>query len=328
MDRTLCDSFAVFAFNHSYFYPQLSGNITVVAHRGVHHTYDRNGLGTEECTADRLFKISHPYIENTIASTAAAFDQGADIVEADLQMTRDGEFVLFHDATLECKTDGRGRIFEHDLARLKKLDVGFGYTDDQGASYPLRGSAVGQMPTLAELILRFPDKRFIFDLQGKDRTAADRLSEYFVKNRLGSIGRHTFYGSWRVLKRLKELHPDLRTFDANQVKWCLQNYVATGWTGHISRWCRNTAVLVPINYARYLWGWPNLFVQRMQAAGTEVILIGPLLDIGQAGTPGLDAETDFARIPAGWPGAVWTNRSDIIVPLIKLRSTAKSEGDI
>ena len=312
----------IFIFNHSYFYPQPPGSITVISHRGIHQTYDRNNLGTEECTANRIFKIRHNYIENTISSVAAAFDQGVDIVEADLQMTRDGEFVLFHDSTLECKTDGSGRVFDYDLAQLQKLDVGFGYTDDKGASYPLRGTGIGKMPTLAALIRRFPDKNFTFDLQGKNPAMGTLLSRYFMVNKLGSIEQHTFYGSWKTLKGLKQLHPELRTFDANQIKWCLQNYMLTGWTGHISKWCRNTTVLVPVNYAGFLWGWPNLFVRRMESANTKVVLLGPMLDFGQVGTPGLDTKSQFAEIPDSWPGGIWTNRPDIIVPLTKEQSSA------
>lgn len=313
----------IFFSNLSYFYALPRGEIALISHRGIHQTYDRNQLGTEECTANRIYDIKHSYIENTIPSVAAAFDQGADLVEADIQLTKDGEFVLFHDSTLECRTNGRGRIFDNDMAQLRNLDVGFGYTDDGGASYPLRGTGIGKMPTLAVLIQRFPDAKFVFDLQGKNPAMGSLLSRYFITKKLGKIEQHTFYGSWKTLKDLKRLHPKLRTFDAKQVKWCLQNYMMVGWTGHLSKWCRNTSVLVPINYARFLWGWPNLFVQRMKSVNTNVILIGPLLDVGQAGTPGLDTKNQFAKVPENWPGEVWTNRPDVIAPLIRDRSSSR-----
>ncbi len=69
----------------------------------------------------------------------AAFDAGADIVEFDVHPTTDGHFAVFHDWTLDCRTDGKGVTREHTLAELKKLDAGYGYTADGGKTYPLRG---------------------------------------------------------------------------------------------------------------------------------------------------------------------------------------------
>jgi glycerophosphoryl diester phosphodiesterase len=61
--------------------------------------------------------------------------------------TTDGQFAVFHDWTLDCRTDGHGITREHSIADLKKLDIGYGYTTDGGRRYPFRGSGVGMMPT-------------------------------------------------------------------------------------------------------------------------------------------------------------------------------------
>ena len=47
--------------------------------------------------------------ENTLASFALRLEQGADVLETDLRFTKDGEIVLFHDATLERMTEGAAR---------------------------------------------------------------------------------------------------------------------------------------------------------------------------------------------------------------------------
>lgn len=62
--------------------------------------------------------------ENTRAGVAAARALGAPAVELDVQRSRDGALVLFHDATLDAKTPLRGRVAEHDLAALLAADIG------------------------------------------------------------------------------------------------------------------------------------------------------------------------------------------------------------
>ncbi len=53
-------------------------------------------------------------IENTIA-------MGADMVEIDIQVTKDGELILLHDKTLERTTNGKGKVLDFTLAQIKQL---------------------------------------------------------------------------------------------------------------------------------------------------------------------------------------------------------------
>lgn len=61
--------------------------------------------------------------ENTLPSFELGLRQGADILELDVHLSRDGEVVVIHDATLERTTDGRGYVRDHTLAELKRLDA-------------------------------------------------------------------------------------------------------------------------------------------------------------------------------------------------------------
>ncbi|WP_137391375.1 glycerophosphodiester phosphodiesterase family protein [Rhodoligotrophos defluvii] len=74
-----------------------------VAHRGLH---------------DRASGV----IENTASAVAAAIANGYGI-EVDLQRTGDGEAIVFHDATLDRLTNGRGAVVAHTLQELKKLAI-------------------------------------------------------------------------------------------------------------------------------------------------------------------------------------------------------------
>ena len=62
--------------------------------------------------------------ESTRAAIRAAAQARADMVELDVQMTRDGRLVAFHDADVRRTTDGTGRVRALPYARLARLDAG------------------------------------------------------------------------------------------------------------------------------------------------------------------------------------------------------------
>jgi len=91
---------------------------------------------------ERIDPPTHEFIENTIPSIQAAVEAGADIIELDIKLTTDGEIVVFHDETLDCRTDGTGKTHHQNLAYLRGLDIGYGYTSDGGKTYPFRGQFI------------------------------------------------------------------------------------------------------------------------------------------------------------------------------------------
>lgn len=62
--------------------------------------------------------------ENTLAAFRVAEAAGADGVELDVHLSRDGIPVVIHDETVERTTNGRGRVGELTLAQLQALDAG------------------------------------------------------------------------------------------------------------------------------------------------------------------------------------------------------------
>ena len=82
------------------------------------------------------------YPENTLRAFIEAAELGADMCEFDVRMTRDGEVVVIHDATVNRTTDGRGRVAAMSAAAIKRLDAGLRF----GAEF--RGERI---PTLAEV---------------------------------------------------------------------------------------------------------------------------------------------------------------------------------
>ena len=60
--------------------------------------------------------------EHTLAAYLSAIESGADALECDVRLTRDGHLVCVHDRTVNRTSDGRGVVSEFDLAALSALD--------------------------------------------------------------------------------------------------------------------------------------------------------------------------------------------------------------
>jgi glycerophosphoryl diester phosphodiesterase len=102
--------------------------------------------------------------ENTLVSFRKAFEQGADLIELDVQGTRDGKVIIIHDATLDRTTNGRGPLKTHSLAQVKALDAGYNFTLDNGQSFPYRGQGI-QVSTLEEFLIALPDAKAIVEIK-------------------------------------------------------------------------------------------------------------------------------------------------------------------
>jgi glycerophosphoryl diester phosphodiesterase len=314
---------AVWANNSSWLYERVAGGsdggrMTLLAHRGIHQTYSREGLTNQTCTGERIAPPTHGYLENTLASMEAAFAAGADIVEFDIHPTTDGQFAVFHDWTVDCRTEGKGVTREKSLAELKALDIGYGYTADGGQSFPFRGKGIGLMPSLDEVLARFPDKRFLINIKSNDPAEGELLTARLAQ--LAPDGRALLmaYGGDRPIGALKEKLPDMPVMSVASLKRCMLRYIGVGWTGYMPEACQSSLVLLPVNVAPWIWGFPDRLIARMREAGTSVFVTGPL-GAGDfaGGTSGIDDEPLLRRLPAGFGGGVWTNRIEAIGPLVK-----------
>jgi glycerophosphoryl diester phosphodiesterase len=170
--------FAAFVYlnNTNLWLSRLHGKPALLAHRGIAQQFDTANLTNNTCTAARMLPPTHSYLENTIASTLTSFDTAADIVEFDVHPTTDGQFAVFHDWTLDCRTDGHGVTREHAMAELKKLDIGYGYTADGGKTFPFRGKGIGLMPSLDEVLQAFPGRSFLINIKSNDPSEGERLA--------------------------------------------------------------------------------------------------------------------------------------------------------
>jgi glycerophosphoryl diester phosphodiesterase len=112
--------------------------------------------------------------ENTFVAFDRALELGADAVETDVHLTRDGVVVVFHDDETGRLTGVVGTIEERTLAEVHALDAAFGFSPDGGRSFPYRGLGV-RVPTLAETLARYPSLRWSVDAKSEDPALADAI---------------------------------------------------------------------------------------------------------------------------------------------------------
>ena len=300
----------VYVNNTSLLTPHPGDKPVLLAHRGMAQRFDERGVKSDTCTATRMLPPTHDYLENTLPSMRASFEAGADVVELDVHPTTDGQFAVFHDWTIDCRTDGRGVTREQSTAKLKMLDIGYGYTADGGKTFPFRGKGIGMMPTLSEVFATFPDKGLLINVKSRDGSEGERLAA--ALNALPAERRRTImvYGGDEPIDMIRRLTPDVRTISRAAIRSCLIRYIAYGWTGVVPPACRNAMVLVPVNVAPWLWGWPNRFLNRMTDAGSAVFVLGPYS--GGEFSTGIDTPELFARLPQGYSGGIWTNEIETV----------------
>lgn len=133
--------------------------------------------------------------ENTLTAFVLAAEQGADMVELDLRLSKDGHLVVLHDASLERTTNGRGFVHQHTLADLQQLDAGYAFTLDGGATFPFRGLGL-RIPTLEEVVATIPQHLGInAEIKSAPWDPADRQRGLVIAEKLVTLVRR---------------HPDLR----------------------------------------------------------------------------------------------------------------------
>jgi glycerophosphoryl diester phosphodiesterase len=145
--------------------------------------------------------------ENTMAAFDHAAALGVDAIECDVHLSRDGEPVVIHDATLDRTTDASGPVGERTAAELVRLDAGFRFGAD--GQTPFRGAGYG-VPTLAEVLDRHPALAVVVELKGRRPDLAERVLQ--VVRDAGAAGRVVVGGyDQGVLEHIRRRAPEVVT---------------------------------------------------------------------------------------------------------------------
>lgn len=107
--------------------------------------------------------------ENTLEAYRRAIELGTEMIEADVNLTRDDELVMIHDWTLDRTTSGSGNVREATLDEVRSLDAGAWFGPE------FKGLRV---PTTAETIdlARDSGVMMCFEVKGADADEADEIA--------------------------------------------------------------------------------------------------------------------------------------------------------
>ncbi|HEY7413593.1 MAG TPA: glycerophosphodiester phosphodiesterase [Ktedonobacteraceae bacterium] len=154
---------------------------------------------------------SHLAPENTMAAFRHALTMPIDAIELDVQMSRDGQAVIFHDNTIERLSDGEGNILDLDFAFLRSLNVAAHFSD----GWPQRE----YIPTLREVLALVRNRVHTYiEMKASKRDGVHgrypHIEEAVVREiRMAkAIDQVTIISfDWQLLHTVKQLEPDLET---------------------------------------------------------------------------------------------------------------------
>jgi len=216
--------------------------------------------------------------ENTMEAFDNGLAHGADGIELDAHLSRDGVVVVHHDQTLDRTTSLRGPIAGRTADELRRAGV----------------------PTLAEVLDRHREQRVIVELKVNSDAMAGAAVD--VVRRAGAVDRVCF-GSFgrQVLRAVRASEPSVATSAAREEvrialyrSWCHWPAATAPYGGfQVPVWAGRTRVVSP------------RFVKDAHRAGLAV----------QVWT--IDTEDEARRLLDWGVDALITDRPDIIVPLVR-----------
>jgi len=225
--------------------------------------------------------------ENTMAAFRLAAEMGADGLELDAQLCKDGEVVVIHDFMVDRTTDGRGRVKDFTLAELQTLDAGGWYASE------FEGERV---PTLAQVLHELAP-RLTLNIELKTVTLhSDGLEAEVVRlaEDIGMVHR-VIVSSYNpvALWRVRRLNP----------------YVPTGilYAPDLPRYLRDRWLQPLVRPAALHPRWDMIDGQMVAAAHRQGLKV----------VPWTCDEPDAMRRLVGWGvDAIITSRPDLLYDLL------------
>nr|BBH95177.1 glycerophosphoryl diester phosphodiesterase [Thermogemmatispora argillosa] len=149
--------------------------------------------------------------ENTLAAFRRALALPVDAIELDVQMSRDGQLIVFHDATVERLTDGRGNILDLDFAYLRSLNA--------AARFPGGWPEPQRIPTLREALEVVKGQRLVWieikpSRRGSVYGRYPGIGEAVVSElrQCGMLDQAVVISfDWYLLPEIKRLAPEMQT---------------------------------------------------------------------------------------------------------------------
>ena len=238
--------------------------------------------------------------ENTLAAFDHGAALGADGLELDVHLSRDGVVVVHHDRRLDRTTNLSGEIQTFTASELARADAGYRFARDGG--WPFRGRDLG-VPTLAAVLARYPALPIVIEMKVNSAEIARRVVD--VVRAADAVDR-VCLGSFglRAVRAARAIEPSMATSAAREeVRWALYR-----------SWCR-----WPVAHAPY-----GGYQVPERSGSTRVVSRRFIAHAHRAGLGvqvwTVDTEPDARRLLGWGVDALITDRPDVIVPLVSAAS--------
>ncbi|GIO27016.1 glycerophosphodiester phosphodiesterase family protein [Ornithinibacillus bavariensis] len=154
-------------------------NIHDLLHAGVDGIITENpskavtaySLYPENTFVQRPIVVAHRGVpslapENTMVGYHLAYDLGADLIETDVQQTKDGQLIIMHDTTVNRTTNGTGNVADLTLEEIRSLDAGIKFGPEFAGE---------KVPTFREFLQGFKDKDIILLIEVKAENIEEQV---------------------------------------------------------------------------------------------------------------------------------------------------------
>jgi glycerophosphoryl diester phosphodiesterase len=147
--------------------------------------------------------------ENTLGAFRQALTLPVDAIECDVQMTSDGQAIVFHDATVDRLTEGSGNLLDLSLSYLRSLNAATHFP----GGWPQREI----IPTLREVLALLRGRRQVYiEVKNSKRDNVygyyPRIAETVVEEvRAAGMSQHVLVIAfdWQILADIRRLAPEL-----------------------------------------------------------------------------------------------------------------------
>ena len=190
-------------------------------------------------------------VENTLEAFRFALDSGLKYLETDVQVTKDGVAVLFHDDDLRRVAGVKRKVSDFKLTELQSIRIG----------------DISRIPTLSEALARFPQAKWNIDVKADDAlvptVAAIKQASAINSVLVSSFSRK------RRLATIAQLHGVATSSDAFTLLMIWMFYFIKAHQALKRVLGRLDAIQIPVNYGPIRFDKAD-FVNKVTSFGVEV----------------------------------------------------------
>ncbi|WLR43876.1 glycerophosphodiester phosphodiesterase [Bacillus carboniphilus] len=145
--------------------------------------------------------------ENTMLAFKEGLKSGADGIELDVQLTKDGEVVVIHDERLERTTNGTGLVKDHSYSEIQRLDASYKFKDlNQKVGIPLLKEVLHLFQSYPDKLLNIELKNGIIDYKGIEEKVIKLVRLYQLEEQV-VISSFNHYS----LAECNQINPEIET---------------------------------------------------------------------------------------------------------------------